>query len=376
MNFVLVFTFLNLGRTVFSCPKKCICENYGIDHLMDCNTREINQIPDGIPEWTTVINLDGNLISTLNFNLLPTAKYLKKISVRYSQVTKLVVTKNSTDFNIKARCSHVFRYFAQLQFIDLSNNQITYLPSCFLTSFPNLRTLILSNNFIKEVTKLNLINPLLRKNSGNQVETLNLKGNKLTVLNFKDSNVPHNPLEEMKLLDVRNNSIKQIQSGFFMHFRKLEEIKLSWNCLKYLNDFSFITLGKSIKKLDLSSNKIESLSKLAFVGLKNLTVLNLSNNKLTSMYPETISTNLQHSYTISFQMHRSWGNKWLMNFGSLIKIRLSDNLFNCNCTFYRRIIKGKSSSNLFVMKTLLNEKCINLYPSTKIKTFVETRINC
>ena len=64
------------------------------------------------------------------------------------------------------------------------------------------------------------------------METLNLKGNKLTVLNFKDSNVPHNPLEEMKLLDVRNNSIKQIQSGFFMHFRKLEEIKLSWNCLK------------------------------------------------------------------------------------------------------------------------------------------------
>ena len=91
---------------------------------------------------------------------------------------------------------------------------------------------MLSNNLIKEVTKLNLLNPLLRKNSGNQIVTLNLKGNKLKVLNFKDSNVPHNSLEEMKLLDLRNNLIENIQSGFFMHFKKLEEIKLSGNYLK------------------------------------------------------------------------------------------------------------------------------------------------
>ena len=143
-----------------------------------------------------------------------------------------------------------------------------------------------------------------------------------------------------------------------------------------MNDFTFITLGKSIKKLDLSSNEIESISRLAFIGLKNLMYLNLSNNKLTSIYPETISTRLPLSYTVPFKMHLSWRNKWKMSFESLSKIRLSENFFECNCSFYRRTTEGQPSSNLVVIKTLLNEKCTNIYPLMSIRTFVKTNFNC
>ena len=75
-------------------------------------------------------------------------------------------------------------------------------------------------------------------------------------------------------------------------------------------------------------------------------------------------------------MHLSWRNKWTMSFESLSKIRLSENFFECNCSFYRSTTEGQSSSNLVVIKTLLNEKCTNIYPLINIRTFVKTNLSC
>lgn len=85
-----------------------------------------------------------------------------------------------------------------------------------------------------------------------------------------------NRLATLKILSMQC-SFTQLESGIFESLKNLEELDLSYNRLKSIEDNTFIGLER-LKILKLNSNCLKAFKSKSFSGLSNLELLNLSNN--------------------------------------------------------------------------------------------------
>lgn len=230
MKWILIFLlFIATKIEVFACPSLCSCDNFATDHLLDCNTRQMVKFPAEIPEWTTIINFDGNLIHNLNVNQIPTSLYLKELRVRYNYITSINVSDSTNDPILQKQCRHIKRFFFQLYTVDLTGNQLSQLPDCLLIAWSNVKTLVLNRNHFWDFNKLNFFHS---RHYSYLLQNLKLRFNRFQHLNFFDTNNPYNALRGLHQIDLRNNQIESVESGFFMHFHHLKEVLLSGNNLK------------------------------------------------------------------------------------------------------------------------------------------------
>ena len=125
----------------------------------------------------------------------------------------------------------------------LDTNILKRIPKC-ITKLGNLRRLSIRNNKLAELKNLTNLKKL---------KFLIVDNNSLTQL---DESV--RPLDQLEVLVLRKNSINHFDINLF---------KLSFNCLK---------------QIDLSFNKISSISSELFM-LPHLELLNLSNNSLNKL---------------------------------------------------------------------------------------------
>ncbi|XP_076623198.1 uncharacterized protein LOC143342818 [Colletes latitarsis] len=155
----------------------------------------------------------------------------------------------------------------QLESLDLSRNQITYLWGLY--SFPYLHTLCLSYNCLETL-------------DGNGFEKSNCTFSKLYTL-FLDHNCIKSIMNLSKKLPVikhlfLNNNYLQNISGI-NHCSTLESLFLDYNEISTLNKDDFIE-NNNLKVLSLENNKIKSLEFIKV--LQKLQKLYAANNCLTN----------------------------------------------------------------------------------------------
>ncbi len=149
--------------------------------------------------------------------------------------------------------------------LDLSGKNISDKGLYCISSYmPNLRTLDLSNNQIKDISGISKI-PYLKH--------LDLSNNGIS--NIKALGA----LKFLKTLKINNNkNLNEIDAIGNLEY--LEKLDLSNNNIKYLPSFKGLIY---VKDLNLSNNKIENINSLN--ALKYLETVDLSSNKIGNIEP-------------------------------------------------------------------------------------------
>ncbi|XP_043569546.1 leucine-rich repeat serine/threonine-protein kinase 2 [Chiloscyllium plagiosum] len=199
-----------------------------------------------------------------------------------AQLQKLDLSQN----NLTSFSQHLCTILRCLTDLDISNNKFTTFPTCVL-EMQSITSLDISRNSIGHSLILNSTCPTLKKLNLSQnqlssfpesldkatekLEELLLKGNKMRTI------VSSLCLTELNLLDLSQNCIPNILDTFLMQCSKLDTFRISENHLSTLPG-----LPSKITTIDLASNKFGSVPE-AVLKLQHLRSVNLSHNNISEL---------------------------------------------------------------------------------------------
>ncbi|KAJ9598944.1 hypothetical protein L9F63_010538, partial [Diploptera punctata] len=139
----------------------------------------------------------------------------------------------------------------QLQYLDISRNQLAEIPRLAFTQLPSLVHLNLSHN-----PALGSISPTLFQN-----------------------------LPELAELDLSHTGLKMLSPEFLLRSQNLEKAFFSDNLIQEVQEGAFRNL-RNLTVIDLSNNQILNIRTGAFMGLRNIQELYLNSNRLTAFKGE------------------------------------------------------------------------------------------
>nr|XP_060627224.1 tsukushi [Anolis sagrei ordinatus] len=259
----------------------CEVESFGLfDSFsltkVDCSGLGAHIVPVPIPLDTTYLDLSSNHLESLNESMLTGPGYttLVSLDLSYNTISKIVST--------------TFSRLRYLESLDLSHNSLVALPEdCFSRS--PLGEIDLSNNLILEISmdvftskgqrkpinvdlSNNLISLVLRHQDKAipNIQSLNLSGNRLR-------NIPVLQGIPLRYLSLDGNPISAIGKGAFSGLKDLMHLSLnSIYDLSVISPYAFKDLP-ALQVLDLSNNpSLHSLDAEVFYSLGSLQELNLS----------------------------------------------------------------------------------------------------
>uniref|UniRef100_A0A8B9HXP9 Slit homolog 1a (Drosophila) n=2 Tax=Astyanax mexicanus TaxID=7994 RepID=A0A8B9HXP9_ASTMX len=308
------------------CPAKCRCES----NVVDCSNQRLTKIPEHIPASTTELRLNNNEITSLEATgAFKTLTQLKKINLSNnkiseiedgvfegaSSVNELHLTANQLD-SVR---SSMFKGLEGLRMLMLRNNRISCIHNSSFTGLYNVRLLSLYDNQLTTITPgafdtLQTLSTLnLLANSFNCDCRLAWLGDWLRSRKIVTGNprcqrpafLKEIPLQDVALPDFRceegqedascmprpqcpsectcletvvrcsNKHLRALPKGIP---RNVTELYLDGNQFsmvpKELAAFKYLQL------VDLSNNKINSLTNASFANMSQLTTLILSYNSL------------------------------------------------------------------------------------------------
>ncbi|CAH1971317.1 unnamed protein product [Acanthoscelides obtectus] len=202
--------------------------------------------------------------------------------------------------------SYSLQGLKELQTLDLADNNIRAVPDGSFCSLPNLSTLNLTRNRIRNSERIGFNIP---ECSSSELQNLDLSHNdlrslsensgfsrlrRLQLLNLQNNNVSEISAEalaglvSLRILNLDNNKVGTLPQGLFAGTPELKEIHLQNNSLFSLGKGLFHRL-EQLLVLDLSGNQLTSnhIDAGTFTGLIRLIVLNLSHNALTRIDGKT-----------------------------------------------------------------------------------------
>ena len=235
----------------------------------------------------TELDLSSNQIAALPDCLFDSCTALKIVNLSYNNIIKLETPTfknlvnleelNLTSNSIKEFDSNVFLCNKELIKLRLNYNEITQLNEDFFKGLYQLTHLDLAYNQIVSLPKAPL---------GNCLKVVNLSSNKFIKLEMSSFQT-WVYLEELNLLD--NNIERADFSNIFAHNKNLRILNISDNPLTSLNNQSFN--GLNLTELHLRNCQITYLTEELFNGLVNLTDLDLCGNRIMSL-PDGMFQNL------------------------------------------------------------------------------------
>ena len=83
--------------------------------------------------------------------------------------------------------------------------------------------------------------------------------------------------------EVNRNEIKQIEALTFKDLKSLEKLKLKKNKIDTLNDGAFYSSQNNLTEIQLDFNYLKKVPKGALFGLQLLQVFTLSHNRISSI---------------------------------------------------------------------------------------------
>ncbi|XP_064090181.1 toll-like receptor 3 [Macrobrachium nipponense] len=231
------------------CPRGCSCDDVRLS--VQCVNADLDVIPILLHPGTLELNLSHNRIKTILEGL-----------IFYSELQYLDLSHNE----IVSLGSQNFASQRALNTLVINNNKISRIQSRAFLGLSNLSHLDLSDNYIESIEK-NAFSSL------GKLRSLDLSNNRiknLTVSTFMK-------LRGLKVLNLCKNALKDISSVIFEPLRELEDLDLCSNQVTTIQDFAFKNL-KSLVNLKLSNNKIRHFADKAFSGLDSLRLLGLRDN--------------------------------------------------------------------------------------------------
>uniref|UniRef100_A0A803V682 Slit homolog 1 protein n=1 Tax=Ficedula albicollis TaxID=59894 RepID=A0A803V682_FICAL len=365
------------------CPPKCRCES----GVVECSNLKLTKIPDRIPQSTAELRLNNNEISILEatgiFKKLP---HLKKINLSNNKVSEIedgafegassVNELHLTVNQLESVRSGMFRGLDGLRTLMLRNNRISCIHNDSFTGLRNVRLLSLYDNQIttiapgafdtlQSLSTLNLLaNPF---NCNCQLAWLGdwLRKRKIVTGNPRCQNpdfLRQIPLQDVAFPDFRceegkeettciprpqcpqectcldtvvrcsNKHLKALPKGIpknvtelyldgnqftqvpgqLSTFKYLQLVDLSNNKISSLSNSSFTNMSQ-LTTLILSYNSLQCIPPLAFEGLRSLRLLSLHGNDISSL-PEGIFadvTSLSHLAIGANPLYCSCNLRWL-----------------------------------------------------------------
>uniref|UniRef100_A0A671SEL1 Slit homolog 1 protein-like n=1 Tax=Sinocyclocheilus anshuiensis TaxID=1608454 RepID=A0A671SEL1_9TELE len=308
------------------CPAKCRCES----NVVDCSNLRLNRIPEHIPASTTELRLNNNEITAIEATgAFKTLSHLKKINLSNNKISEIedgafegaspVNELHLTANQLDSVHSGMFRGLDGLRMLMLRNNRISCIHNNSFTGLHNVRLLSLYDNTLTTITPgafdtlqslstLNLLaNPF---NCNCHLAWLSswLRNRKIVTGNprcQRPAFLKEIPLQDVVLPDFRcqedqeeascmppvqcpsectcletvvrcsNKHLRVLPKGIP---RNVTELYLDGNQFsvvpKELSNF------KNLQLVDLSNNKISSLTNSSFANMSQLTTLILSYNAL------------------------------------------------------------------------------------------------
>jgi Leucine-rich repeat (LRR) protein len=208
-----------------------------------------------------------------------------------------------TDSNIKYIKIGAFDGLQNLEYIDLSRNEIKRTETALFSKLTRLKHLNISRNRLDDIRRLSFINL-------DNLEVLDVSHNELQVIPFQVfaplSRLQYldisynriatfldfyfNPNRQLKSLFLNNNSLVKITSNALVNLKELETLDISSNKLDYIPKNMFDNFDQ-LRKLNISYNNFQNISSDAFKNLKNLRWLNMGGNRLRLLPPSLFTNN-------------------------------------------------------------------------------------
>ena len=152
---------------------------------VECTDANLQRVPRGLDSGTQVLVLSGNPLAELE------ARAFERVELRNLQRLHMVNCRLH-EINVDA-----FQQLSNLIELDLSQNDLTTLPTPALVNTPILRKLSLANNKIRAI-----------------------------------KNEPFGKLNQLQSIDLSRNGIEFIDSNSFVGIRNLKHLYLHENKLR------------------------------------------------------------------------------------------------------------------------------------------------
>lgn len=198
-----------------------------------------------------------------------------RISCRFSDDEWYDFNQSLLTCNVKYQAIRDNNFAVQLSrneevkaFKIIENTYVEFIPETVVKTFPKLLAYEIWKCSVKFVGE-NHFQGL------NELKLLNLARNKIRNVD----NFAFKGLEKLEILDLSCNEIEFLPQNVFETVGKMEALYLSTNSISFLNKNIFRSMA-NLKKLSLSDNKIEFLNEKLFKYNKKLESIWLNNNKL------------------------------------------------------------------------------------------------
>uniref|UniRef100_A0A0N5ADB9 LRRNT domain-containing protein n=1 Tax=Syphacia muris TaxID=451379 RepID=A0A0N5ADB9_9BILA len=223
--------------------------------LQRCHIQKIDLDSIEIYEDLDFLDLSGNEIRTLSSGTFHSQTKLRELRLRKNHITTLQ--------------RGAFIGLGNLKILDLSGNLLETVPSQAFQEAAVLEKLDLSSNLITEFAPDAL-------DGLNDVKILNISRNQLESVNL--AYLIGASASTLETLDLSHNKISKISNNpSSPHFSSLLNLNLSSNLLTNIDD-SVFAATLHLKQVDLSNNLIRTISTLGLRQLYTLEELDLSWN--------------------------------------------------------------------------------------------------
>lgn len=244
------------------CPDECDCHYFRINWVTDCSESNLTTIPyDELSLSVYILDLNGNNITSIQ--PFPNAIKMRRLQIANNRLTR--VDKDS------------FRGLDYLIDVDLSGNNISYVdPEAFLDSHGLLNVELQDN-------PLNVVEgPFLLSST---LQYLDISNCNLSSINsqFFDN------ITSLSTLDLTKNPLQSLEGGIFDVLTSLETLKMNDCKLANIPENLFSSL-MNLKNLELAGNYLTNVNWPEVLGtLSRLEYLNLRKSGITYLSEDTFS---------------------------------------------------------------------------------------
>lgn len=347
----------------FACPHVCECDSHG---FVNCTTRNLTEVPKGIPPGTIFLDLSLNRISGLNISdfhhlvnvssiyltqnpisddqiqdgafELPNLDSLDLSNTKIRRIWKGLLSKSLRKLYVY-QCKVVtiepdsFSNAPLLDTLYLNQNKISTIPPGLFDNLRYLQTIQIAVNDIADdgiprgifsnlhnLTYLSVGFNRLQNwipNLPTSLSFLGYGGNYIKSISaFAFQN-----LKNLHSMDITEGQLSHIEDNAFMGLKNLKYLELSKNNISTnLTEKTFSGLS-SLERLDLDFNKISHVTPGALLIMKTMQWLSMDNNQITTLQPEALNSKIMPG---------------------LFEIDLNGNPWYCDC--HLRWLKERSDS--------------------------------
>ncbi|XP_068137641.1 trophoblast glycoprotein [Hyperolius riggenbachi] len=211
----------------FPCPESCECSE--VARTVKCVGKNLKKVPENIPSYVKNLFITQNNIHSIEegtFNV--TLPYLTDLSLSGN--------------HLQVMGNNIFKNLPSLRQLDLSYNELENINHLLFQVDPShsspLIELNLSNS-LYNASMFTLLAGSLQNGTLTSLQKLDMSGNNLLYL--PDGLL--SSLPNLKSLDLSNNSLLVFEDGVFANLSHLNTLDLRHNALKHLKNSTLLELS-------------------------------------------------------------------------------------------------------------------------------------